>query len=171
MASLLVSTGVDPLFPHPNRDNQRPIAISTLDNFLRFILQRLPLCLHIGACLLLLLGPFFFPIGFALYYVFINFSLVMFSGRTALGVFFAWRNSLKHSYTDWSTYATAGATDATVDHHADSRSLPDASSLQIEDIFHVIIIPNYKEDVNTLMETLDVLASHHRAKTNYKVWI
>ncbi|KAI9202182.1 glycosyl transferase family group 2-domain-containing protein [Polychytrium aggregatum] len=34
---------------------------------------------------------------------------------------------------------------------------------------HVIIIPNYKEDIGTLTETLDVLASHTIAKAQYKI--
>jgi hypothetical protein len=34
-------------------------------------------------------------------------------------------------------------------------------------VIHTIIIPNYKEDVDILKETLDVLASHPQAKYTY----
>jgi hypothetical protein len=36
-------------------------------------------------------------------------------------------------------------------------------------IIHAIILPNYMEDLGTLRETLDVLASHRKAKTQYEV--
>jgi hypothetical protein len=35
--------------------------------------------------------------------------------------------------------------------------------------FHAILIPNYKEDVDVLRETLDVLASHLQARAQYDV--
>ena len=34
---------------------------------------------------------------------------------------------------------------------------------------HAILLPNYKEDIDTLRETLDVLASHAQARTSYDV--
>lgn len=36
-------------------------------------------------------------------------------------------------------------------------------------ILHTIILPNYKEDMDTLKETLDVLASHSQAVSSYEV--
>jgi hypothetical protein len=41
--------------------------------------------------------------------------------------------------------------------------------LKFEQVFHVIIIPQYKEEMDIMTETLSVLASHSMAKTNYKV--
>ena len=38
-----------------------------------------------------------------------------------------------------------------------------------ENIIHAVVIPNYKEDLDTLKETLDVLASHPNASTSYDV--
>jgi hypothetical protein len=35
--------------------------------------------------------------------------------------------------------------------------------------FHALLIPNYKEDVDVLRETLDVLASHPQARAQYDV--
>lgn len=46
-------------------------------------------------------------------------------------------------------------------------------SLALEDsvdhVIHAIILPSYKEDIDTLRETLSVLASHHLAKSSYDV--
>ena len=36
-------------------------------------------------------------------------------------------------------------------------------------VIHIIILPNFCEDLDTLCETLDVLASHDSAMTNYRV--
>ena len=38
-------------------------------------------------------------------------------------------------------------------------------------VIHAIIVPNYKEDVDGLRETLDVLASHPQARMSYDVSI
>lgn len=40
-----------------------------------------------------------------------------------------------------------------------------------EEIYYGFIIPNYKEDVEMMSETLDVLAAHKRAKTNYLIFL
>ena len=36
-------------------------------------------------------------------------------------------------------------------------------------VYHAIMIPIYKEDIDTLRDTLDVLASHAQARTSYDV--
>ncbi|KAL4923436.1 glycosyltransferase family 2 protein [Aspergillus undulatus] len=41
----------------------------------------------------------------------------------------------------------------------------------VGEVTHAIILPNYKEDVDTLRCTLDVLASHPRARTQYEVYL
>jgi hypothetical protein len=64
--------------------------------------------------------------------------------------------------------------------YVDSESEDDSStrslvltlpaSLSIEDeIVHAIILPNYKEDIETLKQTLAVLASHDQASCQYEV--
>lgn len=45
----------------------------------------------------------------------------------------------------------------------------DGDASAIENIVHAIVIPNYKEEVDTLRETLDVLASHPQARHSYDV--
>lgn len=43
------------------------------------------------------------------------------------------------------------------------------SDSESERVIHAIIIPNYREEMDTLRETLDVLASHPRARCGYDV--
>lgn len=55
------------------------------------------------------------------------------------------------------------ASDCGFDNYTDGTVYPD------EPVIHAIVIPNYKEEMHTLKETLDVLASHSRAPTCYDV--
>lgn len=41
--------------------------------------------------------------------------------------------------------------------------------LPFDSVLHVILLPNFKEDLGTLGETLDVLASHECALTSYRI--
>ncbi|KAL4914431.1 glycosyl transferase family group 2-domain-containing protein [Aspergillus aurantiobrunneus] len=41
----------------------------------------------------------------------------------------------------------------------------------VDEVTHAIILPNYNEDIGTLRATLDVLASHPRARTQYEVYL
>jgi hypothetical protein len=43
------------------------------------------------------------------------------------------------------------------------------SEYEDELIVHAIILPNYKEEMETLRETLEVLASHQLARSSYEV--
>lgn len=38
-------------------------------------------------------------------------------------------------------------------------------------VVHAIVVPNYKEEVDTLRETLDVLASHPQARDSYDIYL
>jgi hypothetical protein len=39
-----------------------------------------------------------------------------------------------------------------------------------ESVIHAIIVPNYKEELDTLRETLGVLGCHPQARTSYEVF-
>lgn len=43
------------------------------------------------------------------------------------------------------------------------------SDITAESVVHAIIVPNYKEEMDTLRETLEVLASHPQAREVYDV--
>jgi hypothetical protein len=58
--------------------------------------------------------------------------------------------------------ASSEAGDIDLEPYADADPLDDT-------VIHAIIIPNYKEEVDTLRETLDVLASHPQARGCYDV--
>ena len=45
----------------------------------------------------------------------------------------------------------------------------DAADAPYNSVIHVIVIPNYKEELDTLKETLQVLASHPQARCSYDV--
>ncbi|KAI0029813.1 glycosyl transferase family group 2-domain-containing protein [Vararia minispora EC-137] len=49
------------------------------------------------------------------------------------------------------------------------RAKLDVVGGQEGEVVHLIIVPNYMEDVSTLKSTLDVLASHPRARTQYEI--
>ena len=50
--------------------------------------------------------------------------------------------------------------------HQDWPQRPKSSSGMV---YHAIIVPIYREDIDTLRDTLDVLASHAQARTSYDV--
>lgn len=53
-----------------------------------------------------------------------------------------------------------------------TQKLPDPTVFEVEDeVVHAIILPNYGEDLHTLRTTLNVLASHPRASTQYEVYL
>ncbi|KAI1810555.1 glycosyl transferase family group 2-domain-containing protein [Poronia punctata] len=61
-----------------------------------------------------------------------------------------------------STASEAGDTEA--------EFVPDFEH-SIDRVIHAIIIPNYKEEMDTLRETLDVMASHPQARDTYDVFL
>ncbi|RKO86812.1 hypothetical protein BDK51DRAFT_52220 [Blyttiomyces helicus] len=125
------------------------------------ILQRLPgiwiLCLLPFA----ILGPVYLPAAFGFYYFLLHFLFFLNNARSAYGVYVCYNNAKASSVTDW--VAKYCAATGTTDGHDTRHDLP------YEHIVHVVILPNYKEDVDTLCETLDTLASHTRALSQYKI--
>ncbi|KAJ4130899.1 hypothetical protein NW768_006438 [Fusarium equiseti] len=67
--------------------------------------------------------------------------------------------------TSTSSSTTSEAGDCDPDFYTDG--VPGAN----ENIVHAIVIPNYKEEIDTLRETLDVLASHPQAHYSYDVYL
>lgn len=66
----------------------------------------------------------------------------------------------------FSSSASSEAGDADLEPFNDGDAEPDS-------VIHAIVIPNYKEEVDTLRETLEVLASHPQARCAYDVsrWV
>ncbi|KAI9101815.1 glycosyl transferase family group 2-domain-containing protein [Phlyctochytrium arcticum] len=125
------------------------------------IFQRLP-----GTWLLCMLpfaflGPVHTPLAFGLYYFILHLAFLTNNARSAYGMYVAYTNAKLYSVTDWLAKYTRDT--GTTDGHDTRHDLP------YEHVMHVIILPNYKEELDTLYETLDVLASHSRAVSQYKI--
>ncbi|KAI9331666.1 glycosyl transferase family group 2-domain-containing protein [Zopfochytrium polystomum] len=127
----------------------------------RQIFQRLPGVWLIGVFLFGLFGPAHLPYAFSAYFILLHVLFIGSSVRAAYGIYYASSQVVTWSTTDWleKYCAKTGA--------ANGRDL--RHDLPFEDVNHVILLPNYKENMDTLCETLDVLASHSRALTQYKV--
>ncbi|KAJ3030563.1 UNVERIFIED_CONTAM: hypothetical protein HDU68_008580 [Siphonaria sp. JEL0065] len=127
----------------------------------KVILQRVPGIWLIGIITLAIFGPTSCPTFYYIYLGILNVLFLVNNLRTLHGIKFAYGESVKQATTDWLgeylrlTGATAG----------DDLS----HDMPYDHILHVLIIPNYSEDVDTLCETLDVLASHRRALTQYRI--
>ena len=107
---------------------------------LKSLLQRLLGIYSLGFLLFTLVGPLAFPLSWAIFYTLLHCVFLVNNLRTAYGV-----------------YATHRAAAA-------RTSREPLGSL----INHMIIIPNYKESMETLTETLDILASHKNALAKYQ---
>ena len=74
--------------------------------------------------------------------------------------------SLSSSETLTSSHASSSASseagDIEPEFYSDADVAPDR-------VIHAIVLPNYKEEMDTLRETLDVLASHPQARNCYDV--
>ncbi|TPX56612.1 hypothetical protein PhCBS80983_g04419 [Powellomyces hirtus] len=125
------------------------------------IFQRLPGTLLLCMIPFAFLGPVYTPALFGLYYILLHSAFFLNNARSAYGMYIAYTNAKLYSLTDW--VAKYCQETGTVDGNDTRHDLP------FEQITHVIILPNYKEEMDTLCETLDVLASHTRAVTQYKI--
>ncbi|KAL1841601.1 hypothetical protein VTJ49DRAFT_6911 [Mycothermus thermophilus] len=66
------------------------------------------------------------------------------------------------SSRDVSSTSSSEAGDLDIERYADG-------DIALDRVIHAIVIPNYKEEVETLRETLEVLASHSQARNTYDV--
>ncbi|KAF7561142.1 hypothetical protein G7046_g3019 [Stylonectria norvegica] len=72
--------------------------------------------------------------------------------------------TLTSSHNDYSsTVSEAG--------DSDPDTYTEGGHLTVDRVIHAIIIPNYKEELDTLKETLDVLASHPQAHDSYDIYL
>ncbi|KAI8821962.1 hypothetical protein BJ741DRAFT_557240 [Chytriomyces cf. hyalinus JEL632] len=153
---------------------------------LQAVLQRTPvflLALLISMCTA---APFFAPVVFSAAVFLLNCVFLWFGVRSAVGIFFVWRGSVSHSHTDWiaklEKELTIQSTSTQEFTEKSERVGINGKSAAVvrEDgalgggaksfkLIHVIVIPNYKEDFDSLVDSLSVLASHSMALGSYKV--
>ena len=130
---------------------------------LQAIFQRLPGVWFIAVFLLGLFGPAHLPIRYSFYFLTLHLLFLIGSIRACYGLWHAKTQVVRWSTTDWldlycrKTGAVSGQ---------DPRH-----DMPFDNVKHIILLPNYKENMETLRETLDVLSSHSRALTQYKVII
>ncbi|CAK7567265.1 MAG: hypothetical protein SEPTF4163_005227 [Sporothrix epigloea] len=79
--------------------------------------------------------------------------------------------SIASSHAPTLSQATSGASSEVGDIDCESATDSDTVVGTLDQIIHAIVIPNYKEEVDTLRETLDVLASHSHARFTYDVYL
>ncbi|KAI8616433.1 hypothetical protein BC830DRAFT_1080613 [Chytriomyces sp. MP71] len=126
---------------------------------LQAVLQRLPMALLAVLVAVMVFAPAHAPVIFCLSLLSLNAEFVNIGFRLAIGLFSVWRGVVAHSRTDWKRKwrAECGVKDY------------GQFAIKYDQVSHVIVIPNYQEDLASLKDTLAVLASHSMAKTNYRV--
>lgn len=128
---------------------------------------------------------------FAYYSLFVHFLMCLFPARSCWAIFDLTRTlkktarskvlrdfKLQHRWRGSS--ASLESAETLTSSHVCSASSSEAGDIDLEPysdatdetptiVIHAIIIPNYKEEVDTLRETLDVLATHPQAQASYDV--
>jgi hypothetical protein len=128
---------------------------------LKTMFQRVPALLLLLVGLLCISGPSYFPYLFAFYILLIHVFIVANGIKAAYGAYIGYHEAVKSSMTDWKElYMQKTGTNSLFDTRHD---------LPFENLLHVVIIPNYKESYGTLGETLEVLASHELALSQYRI--
>lgn len=128
---------------------------------------------------------------FMVYTVFVHTNMLAFAVRLSCSLWYATkatkqvlsRRRVGRSSREGSTSSSSGSQDGFIDMPSSpSQKLPDPSVFKLNDpvvtevdddaeVVHAIILPNYGEDLHTLATTLNVLASHPRARSQYEVSI
>ncbi|KAJ3092025.1 hypothetical protein HK102_011507, partial [Quaeritorhiza haematococci] len=125
------------------------------------IFQRLPGIWLLALFPFAFLAPVYLPTIFGAYYFILHVFFFINNTRSAYGTYVGYNSAKLYSTTDW------------LEKYCEATSTSDGSDtrhdLPYDSVVHTIILPNYKETVETLCETLDVLASHRRALTQYRV--
>jgi hypothetical protein len=138
-----------------SHDTSRPRSHALLHAFC----QRIPGVLLILLFAMAFVGPAFIPSVYWILVMVLNVFLVTNAVRLGVGLVITAIKTKKYITTDWSRKYVE---------FTEKQKLPELP-LKSDRIKHVIIIPNYKEEFETLCETLDTLANHRDAERNYKV--
>jgi hypothetical protein len=163
----------------------------------RWLLQRLLGLYSLSFLLFLAMGPSTLPVSFSLLYLTLHAVFLLNNSRTAYGVYQAYSGcssgpsslvsscdlqSLDSENLDEKTLDASSSVTLDLEGHIGDSSQTDwpaapgsvpPTAAQIvpplKGVKHMILIPNYKESMETLTETLDILASHEGALSCYKV--
>lgn len=132
---------------------------------IRAILQRLPTTVHLLIALFAIYGESWAPLGFTILIWGMHLALINANLRTLYGIYQARQGVQDCSSRDW-----RGEVIKTREKRGEKLSQEkqgDGEVLEFEDVLHVIVIPNYMEDIETLRQTLECLSSHPLSSTTY----
>ncbi|KAL3435489.1 glycosyl transferase family group 2-domain-containing protein [Aspergillus tetrazonus] len=112
---------------------------------------------------------------FILYSILVHLNTLLFTGRLSWALSYAFAETSKvlkrrdHSLSG--AWKQSGSLDDPFSTAMNKKS-PRVSVAEVaEEVTHAIIIPNYNEDIDTLRETLNVLARHPRARSQYEIYL
>ncbi|KAJ3413202.1 hypothetical protein HDV05_008336 [Chytridiales sp. JEL 0842] len=131
------------------------------------IFQRLPGIWLLSMIPFGVIGPLYIPVLYSAYLFLLHFFYLVNNVRSAYAMFVTNMWVRHHSKTDWKGETITFVSDAWQKAIEDGTGLPDC--IPYERIRHVIVIPNYKEELEVLHETLSVLASHPDAPESYMI--
>ncbi|KAL5049423.1 hypothetical protein BDW71DRAFT_204683 [Aspergillus fruticulosus] len=105
---------------------------------------------------------------FIVYSFFVRLNTLLFTGRLSWALFYSFTQTSKvpkrrAAYLPSGTPEPSSPRGDPPPTALDKKFTQDSISKVAEEVTRAIIIPKYNEDVGTLRETLDVLASHPRA--------
>lgn len=128
---------------------------------LQTILQRVPGVLYLSFVPFCFLGPLYLPLMYAFVFLLLHAFFLVNNTRTLWGAYHGYFGAQAHSRTNWNQkyLQETGSLFPNDTRH----------DLPLDSVRHIIVIPQYKEDLNTMYDTLDVLASHQMALSHYKV--
>lgn len=133
--------------------------VSRTSKILHAVGQRIPGVILIAIWTLVFIGPPLMPTLYWSVVMLVHVFLVTNAVRMAVGLVITAIKTKKYINTDWNRKYVEFAQKQKLE------ELPVRSDM----IKHVIVVPNYKEDMATLCDTLDTLAHHEHACLNYKV--
>ncbi len=139
------------------------MKVAASKTLLASICQRIPIMLHLIFGTLVIAGPTYCPLLYTTTLFLLHSILCISNVQCLWGTYCAWKGVEYCSQCDWYEVWKHKSKDVSF------NILSSFIKPSFDRIEHVILIPSYKDELNTLRETLDILASHTRAKANYRI--
>ncbi|KAL4819835.1 glycosyl transferase family group 2-domain-containing protein [Aspergillus spinulosporus] len=112
---------------------------------------------------------------FILYSILVHLNTLLFTGRLSWALSYAFaqtsRMLKRRDHSLGGAWKRSGPLEDPSSTALDQESPRVSVSEVAEEVTQAIIIPNYNEDIDTLRETLDVLAGHPRARSQYEIYL
>ncbi len=133
-----------------------------LGTVLASICQRIPAISHMIIVIISIFGPTYCRLLYTIVLFLTHVVMCITILETLYSTYCAWKGIEQCWKTDW--YNLCEQALLNINHN-----VVNPSRLTFSMIEHIIIIPIYQENFTILQETLDILASHSYAITNYRV--